>query len=87
MGPPSPVLPPPPAKSGTLLIRVVEARNIAIPNHVLQQAQRAQQLQMGSSSKSWWLPYVVLEFDRNELQIDALDGDMSNPTWKYRANL
>ncbi|KAI9596266.1 kinase-like domain-containing protein [Syncephalis fuscata] len=86
MAPSSPVPAPPPAKSGTLLIRVVEARNIVIPNHALQLAQRAAQVQPGATSKSWWLPYVVLEFDRNELQIDALGGDVPNPVWKYRAN-
>jgi len=35
----------------------------------------------------WWLPYVVLEFDKNEILIDALGGDLSNPTWNYRAQL
>ena len=35
----------------------------------------------------WWLPYVVLEFDKNEILIDALGGDLANPVWNYRANL
>ncbi len=35
----------------------------------------------------WWLPYVVLEFDKNEILIDALGGDLSNPVWNYRAHL
>jgi hypothetical protein len=35
----------------------------------------------------WWLPYVVLEFDKNEILIDALGGDLSNPVWNYRAQL
>lgn len=35
----------------------------------------------------WWLPYVVLEFDKNEILIDALGGDLSNPIWNYRAQL
>ncbi|KAK0556894.1 Serine/threonine-protein kinase [Tilletia horrida] len=29
----------------------------------------------------WWLPYLVLEFDRNEILIDAIGGQISNPTW------
>lgn len=87
MPPGSPIPTPPPAKSGTLLVRVVEARNVAVPTHALQLAQRARELQGASTSKSWWLPYVVLEFDRNELQIDSLGGDIPNPVWKYRANL
>jgi hypothetical protein len=35
----------------------------------------------------WWFPYVVLEFDKNEILIDALGGDLSNPVWNYRADL
>lgn len=35
----------------------------------------------------WWLPYVVLEFDKNEILIDAMGGDLSNPVWNYRADL
>ena len=31
--------------------------------------------------------YVVLEFDKNEVLIDALGGDLSSPTWMYRADL
>ncbi|WOO80851.1 Serine/threonine-protein kinase gad8 [Vanrija pseudolonga] len=27
----------------------------------------------------WWLPYVVLEFDKNEVLVDALGGDLANP--------
>lgn len=35
----------------------------------------------------WWLPYVVLEFDKNEILIDALGGDLQKPEWNYRADL
>ena len=35
----------------------------------------------------WWLPYIVLEFDKNEILIDALGGDLANPVWNYRADL
>lgn len=37
--------------------------------------------------RHWWLPYVVLEFDKNEVLIDALDGDLASPTWNHRAHL
>jgi hypothetical protein len=35
----------------------------------------------------WWLPYIILEFDRNQVMIDAVDGDISNPVYNYRASL
>lgn len=34
-----------------------------------------------------WLPYVVLEFDKNEILIDAMGGDLACPVWNYRADL
>lgn len=30
---------------------------------------------------------MVLEFDKNEVLIDALGGDLSSPSWQYRAHL
>ncbi|ELU38979.1 proliferation-associated serine/threonine protein kinase [Rhizoctonia solani AG-1 IA] len=35
----------------------------------------------------WWLPYVVLEFDKNEVLIDALGGEIAAPVWMYQTNL
>ncbi|PWN42879.1 Pkinase-domain-containing protein [Ceraceosorus guamensis] len=52
----------------------------------------AQNLGSGSNRQSlqrrqcWWLPYLVLEFDKNEILIDAMGGDLANPTWMYKAN-
>ncbi|QRW20232.1 Pre-B-cell leukemia transcription factor-interacting protein 1 [Rhizoctonia solani] len=34
----------------------------------------------------WWLPYVVLEFDKNEVLIDALGGEIAAPVWMYQTN-
>lgn len=31
--------------------------------------------------------YVVLEFDKNEVLVDAMGGDLSAPVWMYRADL
>ncbi|KAH7093982.1 AGC/Akt protein kinase [Auriculariales sp. MPI-PUGE-AT-0066] len=36
--------------------------------------------------RNWWLPYVVLEFDKNEILIDAFGGDVQGPVWAYRAH-
>jgi serum/glucocorticoid-regulated kinase 2 len=35
----------------------------------------------------WWLPYIVLEFDKNEILVDALGGELDSPVWHYRASL
>jgi len=35
----------------------------------------------------WWLPYIVLEYDKNEVLVDALGGELDSPVWHYRARL
>ncbi|GAA6014338.1 hypothetical protein JCM10207_005424 [Rhodosporidiobolus poonsookiae] len=90
---------PPVPRTGVLTIRVVEARGLQLPQNVqlpqgirdaLEQygQQRAQQGQRESLQRKmmWWLPYVVLEFDKNEVLIDSLGGDLSSPTWMFRAH-
>ncbi|CAO3648738.1 unnamed protein product [Cunninghamella echinulata] len=79
-------------KSGVLLIRVCEARGISLPpgvsvppNH-LQPVQPRSNRDLFNRKQNWWLPYVVLEFDKNEILIDALGGDTNNPIYQYRAN-
>ena len=37
--------------------------------------------------RNWWLPYIVLEFDNNQVLVDAMGGDLANPIWNYRAAL
>ncbi|RUO96241.1 kinase-like domain-containing protein, partial [Jimgerdemannia flammicorona] len=85
-------------KAGFLIIRVCEARNITLPPGmrippVPTPAQQAHSLQQNRGNRDsltrkqlWWLPYVVLEFDKNEIIIDALGGDTYNPVWQYRAH-
>ncbi|GAA5862312.1 hypothetical protein JCM8547_007598 [Rhodosporidiobolus lusitaniae] len=93
---------PPVPRTGVLTIRVVEARGLALPQgaHLpagIQDAIETQQAIHGGRGGAggreslqrkmmWWLPYVVLEFDKNEVLIDALGGDLSSPTWMFRAH-
>jgi hypothetical protein len=44
-------------------------------------------MQQHQRKRFWWLPYVVLEFDKNEILIDGMGGDLTNPLWNYRADL
>ncbi|KAH8554140.1 kinase-like domain-containing protein [Umbelopsis sp. PMI_123] len=79
-------------KGGVLMIRVCEARGISLPpglqlppipqTHVSANRNRDSL----SRKQQWWLPYVVLEFDKNEIVIDALGGDTYNPIFQYRAH-
>ncbi|ESK88678.1 agc akt protein kinase [Moniliophthora roreri MCA 2997] len=85
-------------RSGMLTIRIFSGRGLSLPPDVpipdvIQRALETQpSLRKPSNRESiqrqrfWWLPYVVLEFDKNEILIDAMGGDLSNPVWNYRAN-
>ena|SRR2546423_14888978 len=91
--PSTPTSPTPVPASGILIIRVVEARGISLPAGI-RPPQIPPSTQTGTKPRDsmqrkqcWWLPYVVLEFDKNEVLIDALGGEVQNPTWQYRAHL
>ncbi|KAL0089650.1 serine/threonine protein kinase AGC family [Phycomyces blakesleeanus] len=78
-------------KSGVLLIRVCEAQGISLPSGVQlppipHQPQTSRNRDSLSRRQNWWLPYVVLEFDKNEVLIDALGGDTAHPVYQYRAH-
>jgi serum/glucocorticoid-regulated kinase 2 len=75
-----------------LIIRVVEARGLTLPPGSSNPPFVPKQQQQTTSNREslqrkWWLPYAVLEFDKNEVLIDALAGELSNPVWQYRAHL
>ncbi|KZP08525.1 Pkinase-domain-containing protein [Athelia psychrophila] len=86
-------------RTGMLTIRIFSARGLSlspgvqVPD-VIQKAldAPAPSRRSGSNRESmrreryWWLPYVVLEFDKNEVLIDAMGGDLANPVWNYRAD-
>ncbi|KAG0307620.1 AGC protein kinase Gad8 [Dissophora globulifera] len=81
------------AKNGLLIIRVVEARGLTLPPGSSnppfvpkRQPQPTPSSNRESVQRKWWLPYAVLEFDKNEVLIDALGGELSNPVWQYRAH-
>ncbi|KAI8379340.1 Pkinase-domain-containing protein [Radiomyces spectabilis] len=79
-------------KSGLLMVRICEARGLSVPPGVQLPSTATQQPMPRTNRDSfnrkqhWWLPYVVLEFDKNEIVIDALGGDTMNPIYQYRAN-
>ncbi|KAK0186557.1 probable Serine/threonine-protein kinase gad8 [Armillaria ostoyae] len=86
-------------RSGMLTIRIFSGRGLSLPPDVpvpdvIQRALESTPPLRKSTSKResmqrkryWWLPYVVLEFDKNEILIDAMGGDLASPVWNYRAD-
>ncbi|KAJ3018805.1 hypothetical protein HKX48_002622 [Thoreauomyces humboldtii] len=68
--------------SGLLLIRVVEARNLVLPNG------SALQIGGGIGADVTRLPYVVIDFDKNEILVSAKEGNPGSRTvvWGHRAH-
>lgn len=48
---------------------------------------RSQNRDSVQRKQCWWLSYVVLGFDNNEIMVDALGGDARDPVWMYAAHL
>lgn len=68
--------------SGLLLVRVVEARNLVLPNGT--------PLQIAGSTGGdiTKLPYIVIDFDKNEILVSAKEGNAASKTvtWGHRAH-
>ncbi|KAK0444214.1 kinase-like domain-containing protein [Desarmillaria tabescens] len=86
-------------RSGMLTIRIFSGRGLSLPPNVpvpdvIQRAlESTPPIRRSTSNREsmqrkrfWWLPYVVLEFDKNEILIDAMGGDLASPVWNYRAD-
>lgn len=86
-------------RSGMLTIRIFSGRGLSlapgvrVPDVIEKAINSAPSSRRSTSNREslqrkrfWWLPYVVLEFDKNEVLIDALGGDLSSPIWNYRAD-
>ncbi|TPX69348.1 hypothetical protein SpCBS45565_g02581 [Spizellomyces sp. 'palustris'] len=68
--------------SGLLLIRVVEARNLVSANGT------PLQISSATGGDVTRLPYVVIDFDKNEILVTAKDGNPATRTviWGHRAH-
>ncbi|KAI9456420.1 kinase-like domain-containing protein [Boletus coccyginus] len=84
-------------RSGMLTIRIFSGRGLSLAPgmqvpEVIQKALDASPAPRRPASnreslqrkRNWWLPYIVLEFDNNQVLVDAMGGDLSNPIWNYR---
>ncbi|KAF8318194.1 Pkinase-domain-containing protein [Clavulina sp. PMI_390] len=80
---------------GKITIRVIEAKDFALPEGItvsaaIDEAEKKAHARNASVNpreslqrkKHWWLPYVVLEFEKNEVVIDALGGRRESPIWQ-----
>ena len=65
-----------------------------VPEAIQRAVETAPQTRRSTSNRDslqrkriWWLPYVVLEFDKNEVLIDAMGGTLTQPEWNFKTEL
>ncbi|QRW20800.1 AGC/AKT kinase gad8 [Rhizoctonia solani] len=90
--------PPPNLRHGVLAVRIYAGRGFNLPTGVDLPAAISRAMASApppqargtrdsmQRKRMWWLPYVVVEFDKNEVLVDALGGELANPSWMYKAH-
>ncbi|KTW26197.1 hypothetical protein T552_03089 [Pneumocystis carinii B80] len=81
-------------RPGILSVTVVEAENLSLPPGIsLPESSSAERHytingRKGSKDRSLFFPYLVVEFDKNQTLVDALDGSSTicHPRWEYKIN-
>jgi hypothetical protein len=67
-------------------VTVPEAVQKALQNGSTARRSTSKRESMQRATK-WWLPYMILEFDRSQMLVEAIDGDLANPIYNYRTPL
>lgn len=62
---------------------------LSIPNAPVVNRHARADSTRASRSHAWWLPYLLVECDKNEVLIDALGtgSTLESPRWEYRTTL
>ncbi len=85
----------PPIKSekseslGIFSCRVMEAKNLYIPAGILEKIpldQRDKKLKQGNMEFVYYNPYVVIQYDKNEITMYSSSGKMDSPNWKAKVS-
>ena len=79
----------PPAVQAALASSRAKAAAAVSPSSVTQQRMLKKRGNRDSVQRAqcWWLPYMVMEFDVNQVLITSLGGDIGKPVYMYQAHL
>jgi serum/glucocorticoid-regulated kinase 2 len=79
----------PPAVQAALSTQQAKAAASVSPSSVLQKrlAKRHSAKDSIQRTQCWWLPYLVMEFEVNQVLITPLGGDLEKPLYMYQAQL
>jgi serum/glucocorticoid-regulated kinase 2 len=79
----------PPAVQSALTSSEAKVAASVSPSSVAQQrvAKRHAHRESVQRVQCWWLPYLVMEFDVNQVLITPLGGDLNSPVYMYQTDL
>lgn len=79
----------PPAVQAALRSQQAKVAASVSPSSVNQQRLASKRSNRDSVQRTqcWWLPYLVIEFEVNQVLITPLGGDLSKPLYMYETNL
>ena len=79
----------PPAVQTALATAQAQAALSVSPSSVTQQRLAKQRSHKDSVQRigCWWLPYLVMEFEVNQIVLTPLGGDIQQPVYMYQATL
>lgn len=79
----------PPAVQAALTSQQAKVAASVSPSSVNQQrlATRKSNRDSVQRMQCWWLPYIVMEFEVNQVLITPLGGDLEKPLYMYETNL
>ena len=79
----------PPAVQNALASAQAQAALSVSPSSVTQQRLAKQRGHRDSVQRvgCWWLPYLVMEFEVNQIVLTPLGGDIKQPVYMYQATL
>ncbi|KAI9573605.1 kinase-like domain-containing protein [Boletus coccyginus] len=82
-----PVTPLPPAVQAALSTQQAKVAASVSPSSVMQKrlAKRHSAKDSIQRTQCWWLPYLVMEFEVNQVLITPLGGDLEKPLYMYQA--
>ncbi|KAI5989127.1 kinase-like domain-containing protein [Pisolithus albus] len=77
----------PPAVQAALSTQQAKAAASVSPSSVMQKrlAKRHSAKDSMQRTQCWWLPYLVMEFEVNQILITSLGGDLEKPLYMYQA--
>ena len=84
-------------RPGLLSVHISQAKEITLPPGISRPSETTSHssslltssrnnTHFRSKSLNWHLPYIVLEFDKNQIIVDGQSGELELPNWNYTGN-